>query len=115
MLETNTHGIEAIFGKPLLHDAESREIVLKIIAENFGNSDETTIICGHGNEQIPEYKEQMIELDLLVRSRFKNVFLATLEGQPKAEKAFADAKNTSLKKVFSFHFCFRRANTLIAT
>ncbi len=99
IIETDTKGIRVSYGKPLLHDEKSIENILEILSEDFGTEDEITILCGHGNGKLHKFNEQMIKLDKLARSKFKNTFLATLEGEPGTEKAFDDAKKTGLKKV----------------
>lgn len=92
-------GLEVRFGKPLLNDTAMISRLTTVLAKRFGGDDTVTVLCGHGNDHHPGFNSNLVDLDAHVRAHYQNVFLATVEGQPGTEKAFADVKATGLKKV----------------
>lgn len=87
------------YGKPLLADSDCIAEFATVLSPTFGDKETVTILCGHGNDHHPEYNAQLVELDAVVRASYPNTFVATVEGQPGIEQAFADAKASGLKKV----------------
>ncbi len=95
----NTFGIAAKFGAPLLGSDADIAKVAEILSRDFGGSDEYTIICGHGNDHHKSFNTQLIKFNDYIKSHYKNVQLATVEGPIGTDAAFQAIKDSGLKKV----------------
>lgn len=96
---TPAKGLNVRCGLPLLVYHEEIEEFAKILSSKFGGSDTITILCGHGNDHQPQFNASLVELDNIVREKYDNVFMATVEGKPGAESALEEAVQSGLKKV----------------
>jgi len=95
----NTGSLKAKYGLPLLTDDMSMTGLLEALSDQFKGGECATVICGHGNDHHPEFNGQLVRVDELARALGKNVVLATVEGKPGTEKAFADVKASGAKSV----------------
>ena len=93
-------GLNVKYGYPLLTDDSDFEKLFKALEPYFApENDSVTILCGHGNDNNPEFNASLIKMDEYLRNKRKNTFLATVEGQPGIDKPFNDAKSSGLSKV----------------
>ncbi len=92
-------GLRVRYGKPMLADAAKVAEFAEVLSARFGGADEVTILCGHGNDRHGEFNAMLVALDKHLRADYENVFVATVEGQPGTEAAFADARKSGKKKV----------------
>ncbi|MBN2712363.1 MAG: sirohydrochlorin cobaltochelatase [Planctomycetes bacterium] len=99
MTKVDSSGLKVRVGQPLLSDDKAIADFAKVISKKLGGKDEVTILCGHGNDHHKEYNSEVVKLDKYVRANYKNVYVATVEGQPGTEKAFANVKKSGKKKV----------------
>lgn len=99
VVNTPSKGLNAKVGMPLLVYYEEVEEFAKIISSKFIGGDTVTILCGHGNDHQPQFNASLQALDNFVRQKYKNVFIATVEGKPGFEQAMTDTKQTGLNKV----------------
>lgn len=70
-----------IFGRPLLDQEADYEAVLDALADQVV-PEVPTIFVGHGNNNDPVFNLANKRMDQLVRDRFSNAILASLEGTP---------------------------------
>ncbi|MBY0588350.1 sirohydrochlorin cobaltochelatase [bacterium] len=70
-----------IFGRPLLDQDADYEAVLDALADQVVPA-VPTIFVGHGNNNDPVFNLANKRMDQLVRGRFSNAILASLEGAP---------------------------------
>jgi sirohydrochlorin cobaltochelatase len=98
-LNVATDGLNVEYGHPLLAPPENIARTVKALAPSFGGEDTVTILCCHGNEDVPGFNAPLILLDRYLRKHYRHVYLTTLEGPPGTEQAFADARKSGLKKV----------------
>ncbi len=96
---TPAPGLVLTHGRPLIQDRAAAAELARVLAPRFGGEDEVTVLCGHGNEQHPEYNELLLALDEHVRREYPTVFVACVEGEPDADRALADARATGLPRV----------------
>ncbi len=96
---TPVKGLNVRCGLPLLVYHEEIEEFAKVLSSKFGRVDTVTILCGHGNDHQPQFNASLVELDNIVREKYENVFVATVEGQPGTEQAFADVRASGLEKI----------------
>lgn len=92
-------GLGVRYGLPLLTDEASMKALLGALSAEFKGGDIATILCGHGNDHHAEYNKELVAIDRLARGLGKNAVLATVEGQPGTEQAFADVKGSGAKAV----------------
>ena len=93
-------GLNVKYGLPLLSGEADFDKLFKALAPKFASEeDAVTLLCGHGNDHRPEFNAALLRMDQLVRERRKNTFLATVEGQPGTERAFADARAAGVANV----------------
>jgi len=103
---TPAEGLNVEYSYPLLGPPDNIARSAKALEPYFGDKDTVTVICAHGNEKIPLLNTPLVLLDYYVRKRYSNVFVATLDGPPGTDRAFADARQTGLKKVKFVPFLF---------
>jgi sirohydrochlorin cobaltochelatase len=98
-LMTPADDLNVEYAYPLLQTPDNIGRVARALEPDFGTEDTVTIICGHGSEKMPAFNLPLLRLDKYLRTHYHNVFLATLDGPPGNEAAFADALKSGLKKV----------------
>jgi len=99
VLMVPTKDLNVKYGYPLLFAPENIQNTVRDLSPKFGGTDTVTILCAHGNGHHPIYNAPLIEMDNYLRKNYKNAFLATVEGAPGTEQAFADARKSGCKKV----------------
>jgi sirohydrochlorin cobaltochelatase len=100
MIMVPAKGLNVKYGYPLLSEDADFDKLFKALEPSFApEKDSVTILCGHGNDHHPEYNATLIQMDKYLREHHKNTFLATVEGQPGIDQAFADAKAAGVEKV----------------
>ena len=99
LIDDNTYGMKVKYGAPLLGSDKDIAKVAKVLSREFGGSDEYTIIAGHGNDHHKAHNTQLIKFNDYIKSHYKDVQLATVEGPIGTETAFAAIKESGLKKV----------------
>ncbi|MFA5316978.1 MAG: sirohydrochlorin cobaltochelatase [Dehalococcoidales bacterium] len=102
----DTEGLNVEFGYPLFMPPDNIARTADILAPHFGDEDTATLICAHGNGEVPTLNVPLLQMDSYVRKHYKNVFLATVVGPPGTERAIADIRKTGLKKVKYFPLLF---------
>jgi cobalamin biosynthesis Co2+ chelatase CbiK len=102
----DTKGLNVEFGYPLFAPPDNVARVADALAPHFGGKDTATLICAHGNGEVPTLNVPLLQMDSYVRKHYKNVFLGTVVGPPGTEIAFADIKKSGLKKVKFFPMLF---------
>jgi len=102
----DTKGLNVEFGYPLLAPPDNVARVADALAPHFGSKDTATLICAHGNGEVPTLNVPLLQMDSYVRKHYKNVCLATVVGPPGTEMAFADIKKAGLKKVKFYPMLF---------
>ncbi|RJQ38109.1 MAG: hypothetical protein C4555_05430 [Dehalococcoidia bacterium] len=102
----DTAGLNVEFGYPLLAPPDNVARVADALAPHFGGQDTVTLIAAHGNGEVPTLNVPLLQMDSYVRKHYRNTFLATVVGPPGTEIAFADARETGLKKVKFFPMLF---------
>jgi sirohydrochlorin cobaltochelatase len=73
--------LKLCFGRPLLDQPEDYRRLLEALADQV-LPDRVTIFVGHGNDNDIAFNEANHRMDELVRQRFPNAILASLEGSP---------------------------------
>ncbi|MFH0942262.1 MAG: sirohydrochlorin cobaltochelatase [Chloroflexota bacterium] len=106
MAAGDTSGLNVEFGYPLLAPPDNIARLADALAPHFGGKDTVTLICAHGNGEVPTLNVPFLQMDSYVRKHYKNVFLATVVGPPGTETAFADIRKTGLRKVKFFPLLF---------
>lgn len=92
-------GIRVRYGQPLMADNGKVAALARALAPRFGGPDTFTILCGHGNDHRPGHNRRLIALDRHVRATYPDVAVATVEGEPGTEAAFAAVRASGLRKV----------------
>lgn len=99
VLQTPAPGLQVRYGPPLLAEEANVSRFAEALAPRFGGPDTVTILCGHGNDRHEEYNRRLVGLDQYVRDRYGAVYVATVEGHPGTERAFADAAASGRTRV----------------
>lgn len=100
VLKCPTRGIRTTYGLPLLANANNIAEFATVLSPRFSDqTDEITLLCGHGNDHHPEYNQALIELDTYLRKTHKNTYVATVEGQPGTDKVFDEIKGSGFTKI----------------
>jgi len=92
-------GLRVADGEPLLRDDGAVARLAEILSRRFGGAGEVTVLCGHGNDRYSTYNEMLVKLDRIVRQRYPNVFVATVEGEPGSDRALADVRASGASRV----------------
>jgi sirohydrochlorin cobaltochelatase len=100
-------GLQVALGKPLLSSAEDRERVLEALAPTFPRDRQHTavVLVAHGSPS-PQGTAAYLAFDRLLRSRYPNVFLGAVEGQPTREEALARVRKFAPETVVLMPFLF---------
>jgi sirohydrochlorin cobaltochelatase len=100
-------GLQVALGKPLLSNAEDQERVLEALAPTFPRDRQSTavVLVAHGSPS-PRGTAAYLAFDRLLRSRYPNVFLGAVEGQPTREEALARVRQFAPRTVVLMPFLF---------
>jgi sirohydrochlorin cobaltochelatase len=100
-------GLKVALGKPLLSSPEDQERVLQTVAQTFPKDvkDTAVVLMAHGSP-VPEGEKAYKAFDRLLRSRYQNVFLGTVEHQPAKKEAFEAVKQADPVAVILMPFMF---------
>jgi sirohydrochlorin cobaltochelatase len=100
-------GLKVALGKPLLSSGEDQERTLQAVARTFPRDlkDTAVVLMAHGSPA-PEGEKAYLAFDRLLRSRYRNVFLAAVEGKPAKEEVFAAVKKADPATVVLMPFMF---------
>jgi sirohydrochlorin cobaltochelatase len=100
-------GLQVALGKPLLSSPEDQERVLEALAPNFPRDRRRTavVLVAHGSPS-PQGTAAYLAFDRLLRSRYPNIFLGTVEGQPTREEALARVRKFAPETVVLMPFLF---------
>jgi sirohydrochlorin cobaltochelatase len=100
-------GLQVALGKPLLSSQPDQERVLKAVAQTFPQDLKNTavVLMAHGSPA-PEGEQAYLDFDRLLRSRYQNVFLGTVEGKPTKEETFAAVRKAAPATVVLMPFMF---------
>jgi sirohydrochlorin cobaltochelatase len=74
-------GLKLSIGDPLLSSETDMEAALAAITPHIQKDIPNVLIC-HGNQKHTEYNEPLLRLKSLVESRYYNVVVASIEGDP---------------------------------
>lgn len=92
-------GLSVEFGYTLFSPPDNVKRVTDALAPRFGAKDTVTIICAHGNGEMPTLNVPYFQMSSYLQKHYHNVFITTSAGPPGTDKAFAAARATGLKKV----------------
>ncbi len=112
MVATDTEGLNVEFGYPLLAPPDNIARTADALAHRFGGEDTVTLVCAHGNGEVPTLNVPLLQMDSYLRKHYPRVFLATLVGPPGNKTAFADIKKLGLPKVKYFPLLFTAGGRL---
>lgn len=100
-------GLKVALGKPLLSSTKDQEAVLKALAVTFPKDLKNTVVVlvGHGSPS-PVGEKAYLEFGRLLRSRYHNVFLGTVEGKPTRKEVMAAIKKSGANTVVLMPFLF---------
>jgi sirohydrochlorin cobaltochelatase len=100
-------GLKVALGKPLLSSKQDQESVLKALAGTFPQDLKNTVVLlvGHGSPS-PAGEKTYLEFDRLLRSRYPNVFLGTVEGKPSRQEVMEAVKKSGADTVVLMPFLF---------
>jgi len=101
-------GLRIVVGEPLFYRWERINEVLDIVSKEFLKPDQgLNIIVAHGTPvTIAKDNITYLALDWIVRHRYKNVLVGTVEGVPTAEEVLNEAKHYPIKRVRFIPFMF---------
>lgn len=87
-------------GKPLLYHHEDYVAAAEAIASRFpaDTASNAVVLMGHGTEHHPADSSYGC-LNYILRQKYKNVFLATVEGHPGLDEVKEDLAKSGVKKV----------------
>lgn len=103
-----TDGLNVKFGYSLFFDPQNIQRAPDALSAEFGDADTAVVLCGHGNEEHPEYNAPFQKMDAYLCQRYENVFVAAAEGPPgadlaiEAERAFSGVPTTDGKVTLRF-------------
>jgi sirohydrochlorin cobaltochelatase len=100
-------GLTVALGKPLLSSKEDQERVLQAVARTFPKDlkDTAVVLMAHGSP-VPQGEEAYLSFDRLLRSRYRNIFLGTVEGKPTRQEAMEAVKKSGVATVVLMPFMF---------
>ncbi|MFZ5452877.1 MAG: sirohydrochlorin cobaltochelatase [Thermodesulfobacteriota bacterium] len=100
-------GLKVVLGKPLLSDQKDQEAVLLALARTFPKDLKKTavVLVGHGSPSAVGEKAYL-EFARLLRSRYHNVFLGTVEGKPTKKEVMEAVKKSKVSTVVLMPFLF---------
>jgi sirohydrochlorin cobaltochelatase len=100
-------GLKVALGKPLLSSPEDQERVLQSVAQTFpkDGKDTAVVLMAHGSP-VPEGEQAYLAFDKLLRARYQNVFLGTVEGKPTRDEVIEAVKRANPAAVVLMPFMF---------
>jgi cobalamin biosynthesis Co2+ chelatase CbiK/NAD-dependent dihydropyrimidine dehydrogenase PreA subunit len=99
-MRANTHGMQVKYAMPFFTPKENIQAIVKALEPEFGDGKTTaTVFAGHGALKDFEFNECFMAIDRILRSNYKNAFLATLHGPPGIDGVVEDVKKSGCKKV----------------
>jgi sirohydrochlorin cobaltochelatase len=99
VIMTEASDLNVKYSHPLLASTEDIQRFVQVLSPRFDDASTAAILCGHGNERYPEFNASLIQLDEVVHSAFKNVFVANVEGQPGFKQVLTKVKNSHFNRV----------------
>jgi sirohydrochlorin cobaltochelatase len=107
MISREFPGLKVALGKPLLSSPEDQERVLKALASTFPWDRQHTavVLVAHGSPS-PQGTAAYLAFNRLLRARYPNVFLGTVEGQPTREEALEQVRKFAPRTVVLMPFLF---------
>jgi sirohydrochlorin cobaltochelatase len=81
----NNLGLNIAVGKALLSRDTDIEKVIDALGRDI-KANSTNVIACHGNEHHPEFNKQLLVLAQQIESRYANVFVCSVAGQPGIDK-----------------------------
>ena len=100
-------GLKVALGKPLLSSKQDQEQTLRTVAQTFPKDlkDTAVVLMAHGSPA-PKGEKAYLAFERLLRARYQNVFLGTVEGKPTKEEAFEAVKKSNVATVVLMPFMF---------
>jgi sirohydrochlorin cobaltochelatase len=100
-------GLKVALGKPLLNSKQDQERTLRTVAQTFPKDlkDTAVVLMAHGSPA-PKGEKAYLAFGRLLRARYQNVFLGTVEGKPTKEEAFEAVKKSNVAAVVLMPFMF---------
>lgn len=88
------------YAMPFFSHQENLTGIVKALEPEFGDGKETaTVFVGHGALKDFEFNECFLAIDRILRSNYRNAFLATLHGPPGIDGVIEEIKRSGCKKV----------------
>ncbi|WP_169714807.1 sirohydrochlorin cobaltochelatase [Spirochaeta cellobiosiphila] len=84
---------------PLLYYPENMPKIIKALESEFGDKDELTVICAHGNEKHPEYNKDFVQMNNYLKEHYSHSYVAVMEGNPEFEEVKEVAQKNDFKAV----------------
>ncbi|MCL6621565.1 MAG: sirohydrochlorin cobaltochelatase [Syntrophobacterales bacterium] len=100
-------GLKAAVGKPLLSSPRDQERALAAVAATFPPADKKTVVLlmAHGSPA-PSGEKAYVRFARLLTSRYPHAYLASVEGKPEAQAAFARVRKANPDRVVLMPFMF---------
>ncbi len=99
-MKADTRGTQVRYGMPFLSHNENLGGIIKALEPEFGDGKETaTVLVGHGALKDFEFNECFLAIDRMLRTSYRNAFLATLHGPPGVDGVIEEVKKSGCRKV----------------
>lgn len=78
--ETDTKGLRAAFGAPLLASEEDMDRTILALASSIRDGVPNVVAC-HGNTKHPEFNKKLVEFAKKLRASHENIYACSVEGE----------------------------------
>lgn len=99
MTITDIEGLNVEFGYTLFAPPDNVARVADALSSRFGGKDTVTIICAHGNGEMPTLNVPYLQMNSYLRKHFDNVYITTSAGPPGTEAVFAEVRRSGVSRV----------------
>ena len=96
IVAVDTTGLKVAVGKALLANDKDIDTVIQALGKDICPGLPNVVVC-HGNNKHPEFNQQLVAFAKRVESRYDNVFVCSVEGQPGPAR-LQDAKRMAATK-----------------